>query len=114
MARAIPGVRDLVARSSVEPVTIQGVFSVGILERQLFRVRWGLSEIALSAYPLEIHCKLRGLRTGRSVHSRVPFEPGLEFELVTLKAPASHICRRSSFTAGGYPTSKAKAEGKTS
>jgi hypothetical protein len=36
MARAIPGVRDLVARSSVEPVTTQGVVSVAIRQRQLF------------------------------------------------------------------------------
>lgn len=53
-----------------------------------FGVRLGVSEIAPSAYPtFEIRCKLRGLRVSRGGHGACYSNPGLGFELVTLKTP---------------------------
>jgi hypothetical protein len=50
-------------------------------------VRFGVSEIALIAYPtLEIRCKFRGLPDGCGAHGACHSNPGLGFELVTLKA----------------------------
>jgi hypothetical protein len=50
-------------------------------------VLFGVSEIALSAYPtFEIRCKFRGLADGSGAHGASHSNPGLGFELVTLKA----------------------------
>jgi hypothetical protein len=51
-------------------------------------VRFGVSEIALSAYPtLKIRCKLRGPLISCRVHGACYSNPGLGFELVRLRAP---------------------------
>src|SRR5262245_19199566 len=61
---------------------LQGRPRTSSSNHNFFGVRFGVSEIALSAYPrLDIRCKFRCLRDGCVAHCACYSNPGLGFEL---------------------------------
>lgn len=88
---------------------LQGRPRTSTCSHNFFGVRFGVSEIALSAYPtLEIRCELRGQRADCGVHGACYSNPGLGFELVTLTAPRNLIIYRHFFHHRWMPRAQVK------